>query len=433
VKVNPAGETIPNMGAAPYADTASSGNNTNSGNTTSGSNTNNNLTQQYQISDSEKELNYMMDMMFMNGAGSSTDPSVQMAYEWVSNPDNKGEAIPQEVQDAFYAFMGNINDDQIARSNQIAVGKDDEIGLVGKIYEAKAAGQKTTIDAAGDSESTHNLDDDSVKKYKWGEAGRFTLGEIFKQDAKIFGENSDILYEAYSAGRHGMDLTEEIIASARAGGFLDEIETMYKAGETDLKITTEVWPAEGDHERAKKIVTDNAQYIINAAEEFDIDPVWIAMVIYAEQALNHNAKDWFDILGATGLVDTSVGVGQVRISTAKFIEEEGYMPETKGQCQSSKITWKLGNKEGNIRYVAAYIKYFIDLWSEVYPEITQRPDIIATLFNVGHQKTSPNANPESNEFGDYAEIAYNYLKRIFDVEMQKKYVGGQLHEEEYLQ
>ncbi|HOP11503.1 MAG TPA: hypothetical protein PK629_08425, partial [Oscillospiraceae bacterium] len=72
MKVNPAGETIPNMGAAPYADTASSGNNTNSGNTTSGSNTNNNLTQQYQISDSEKELNYMMDMLFMNGAGSST-------------------------------------------------------------------------------------------------------------------------------------------------------------------------------------------------------------------------------------------------------------------------------------------------------------------------------------------------------------------------
>ena len=71
-------------------------------------------TDSYDISDSEKELNYMMDMLFMNGAASSAIPSVRMAYEWVSNPDNKGKEIPKEVYDAFYAFMGGISDHQIA-------------------------------------------------------------------------------------------------------------------------------------------------------------------------------------------------------------------------------------------------------------------------------------------------------------------------------
>jgi len=242
VKVNPTDVTIPNMGAAPNADTAGSGNNTNSGNATSGSNTNNNSTQQYQISDSEKELNYMMDMLFMNGAGSSTDPSVQMAYQWVSNPDNKDKAIPQEVSDAFYAFMGGINDDQIAKSNQIAVGKDDEIGLVWKIYESKP---KTTTNpdtnptapvstSLGDYVTSTNQDKQS--SYSWGQAGRFALGETLKSNPDIFGERSSVLYEAYQAGLNSIDLTEELVADARAGGFLDEIEAMHQAGETDEKI-----------------------------------------------------------------------------------------------------------------------------------------------------------------------------------------------------
>jgi len=253
VKVNPTDVTIPNMGAAPNADTAGSGNNTNSGNATSGSNTNNNSTQQYQISDSEKELNYMMDMLFMNGAGSSTDPSVQMAYQWVSNPDNKDKAIPQEVSDAFYAFMGGINDDQIAKSNQIAVGKDDEIGLVWKIYESKP---KTTTNpdtnptapvstSLGDYVTSTNQDKQS--SYSWGQAGRFALGETLKSNPDIFGERSSVLYEAYQAGLNSIDLTEELVADARAGGFLDEIEAMHQAGETDAKI------AKGDVEITEEI------------------------------------------------------------------------------------------------------------------------------------------------------------------------------------
>ena len=230
-----------------YTDTA---NNYEASNTSSGASDSTASGKTYKITDDEKELNYMMDMLFMNGAGSSTDPSIQMAYEWVSNPDNKGKAIPDEIKDAFYKFMSSVTEDQIVRSNRIAVGKDDELGLAGKIYEAKAANRKSTDNASqyypeantsapvstslGDYAASTGKN--NQESYSWGEAGRFALGETLKSNPNIFGERSSFLYEAYQAGLNGVDLTKELVADAKAGGFLDEIEAMQKAGETDAKI-----------------------------------------------------------------------------------------------------------------------------------------------------------------------------------------------------
>ncbi len=211
----------------------------------------------YDISDSEKELNYMMDMLFMNGAGSSSIPSVQMAYEWVSNPDNKGKEIPQNVLDTYYAFLGGVDNSQIARSNQIAVGKDDELGFVKDIYEAKKENQQKSsglTDAetqklrlkfyysTGKPSPLTTYDLEKLYEYlniSLGEAGQTVLGDIIKPDPEAYGKRSGILMEAYKAGLMGYDFSKESINIARGEGYLGDVLKMYQAGETDKKMAEE--------------------------------------------------------------------------------------------------------------------------------------------------------------------------------------------------
>ncbi|HOP11501.1 MAG TPA: M23 family metallopeptidase [Oscillospiraceae bacterium] len=91
------------------------------------------------------DYNYIEDMMFLNGAANSADPSVQMAYQYITNLENRGRKIPAEVMEAFKSFMENLSsssnnanpkndptvhnletqtmrDDQIKRSQGIAIG-----------------------------------------------------------------------------------------------------------------------------------------------------------------------------------------------------------------------------------------------------------------------------------------------------------------------
>lgn len=63
----------------------------------------------------------------------------------------------------------------------------------------------------------------------------------------------------------------------------------------------------------------------------------------------------------------------------------------------------------NVMYVAAYLKYFIDTWKPFYNEIEVRTDILATLYNVGHETTTPHNSPESNQFGEYAYEYYDMM------------------------
>jgi hypothetical protein len=128
--------------------------------------------------------------------------------------------------------MGGVDNDQIARSNQIAVGKDDELGLVNEIYENKPE----TEPAAPANPGAADNSEQGSEVTPLGDAGKNALGEIIKPDPKTFGTRSGYLYEAYRAGLNGADLSQELRDSAAAGNFLDEIEKMYKAGETDAKI-----------------------------------------------------------------------------------------------------------------------------------------------------------------------------------------------------
>ena len=144
-------------------------------------------------------------------------------------------------------------------------------------------------------------------------------------------------------------------------------------------------------EEVAELIRDNAQYIKDAAEAYGVDPKIVAGVIYAEQVKNVNYADMAgDWVGYYGLLDTSIGLGQVKISTAKFIEDMGYIPKTSATeggwdlpimgpvygTQTMAREMRLENNQVNTMYVAAYLKYFQDTWEEKNPEIASDPVIL---------------------------------------------------------
>lgn len=195
-------------------------------------------------------------------------------------------------------------------------------------------------------------------------------------------------------------------------------------------------------QEAQKVIQDNAQYIYESSEMFGVDPNILAGCIYAEQVRNVDFKDNFDTVLAVEMnFDSSIGVAQVKVSTAKMLQEKGYMPAIEkpslvedilGISENAKIAVLLDDNEINIQYAAAYLKYQIDQWSPIYPRINEDIAIQGTLYNLGHEKLMeglvfktlgtlyagfkdiriPHSAPESNEFGDYVLESYNLMNKL---------------------
>lgn len=174
------------------------------------------------------------------------------------------------------------------------------------------------------------------------------------------------------------------------------------------------------------LVRDNVKHILEAAAEFDIDPKTIAGAIFSENARNLSPGELvFDAQLARLGFDVSVGVGQILVSTAKRVEDKGYMEKPKGFFPPT-IGWSLErdaritiltDTRTNIRYIAAYMKYLSDL----FPEIKDNSTILIHLYNIGEY---PEGNPENGirKIGDPpgyycfaadAEAQYPYFEAVF--------------------
>ena len=170
-------------------------------------------------------------------------------------------------------------------------------------------------------------------------------------------------------------------------------------------------------EAADDLIEEKSEQIKAAGEEFGVDPVAIAICIYAEQVQNVDWKDTcFDII--CYWMDTSIGLGQVKVSTAIMLEDAGYLEETEAFyvndlyiTRQQIVTGKLMNDDYNIRVVAAYLKYWQDTWGDTY-DISDLPAILATLYNLGTNANAPNKNPKPNPFGQYAAEKYEHVATL---------------------
>lgn len=209
----------------------------------------------------------------------------------------------------------------------------------------------------------------------------------------------------------------------------------------DNSMNKVAWLPNTDWKTASEIIAKNATAIKNAGKYYEVNPAIIAACIYTEQTTNVNVLDYITDVPAY-FADTSIGIGQVKVSTAKMLEDAGYIEKTTyshsyqdwhaqsyitkdvwyapayGYVEGSRekaIAYRLTNESENVNYVAAYLRYFQDRWKPYYPEIDGRTAILATLFNQGEIR-SPHGNPQANPFGEQAKKEYHYMKDLLGLD-----------------
>ena len=193
--------------------------------------------------------------------------------------------------------------------------------------------------------------------------------------------------------------------------------------------------------RASDVIVENAEFIKSAAKRHGVNPAILAACIYAEQANNVTiTEDLEDMVQSFLGMDCSVGLGQVRVSTAKKVEDKGHMPKTYDSeslnyafknpftgksvysldtySRDEEIYYKLKDPETNINYAAAYLAMIQNMWREKYPVISGDTAILATLYNIGESggDRGINDSPTTNDFGNFAKDNYPYMQYLLGME-----------------
>ncbi len=167
--------------------------------------------------------------------------------------------------------------------------------------------------------------------------------------------------------------------------------------------------------KADTLIKKHKTTIEKAARHFHVDKYIIAAVIYKEQ-VSCNYLDNFDTTAGLLGLDTSVWIGQVKVRTAEKVEKRKYIKEISreeinraGSEQKARVA-RLANDKWNIEYVSAYLSNLQDIRKKDFPSIYSRPDILATLYNIG--KEEAHSNPKSNNYGRDVENIYWHMKQL---------------------
>lgn len=181
--------------------------------------------------------------------------------------------------------------------------------------------------------------------------------------------------------------------------------------------------------KVDKIIKDCKKAIEKSAEEFGVDKYIIAAIIYNEQLSLSPGEDIIDGVSSFFKESTSVGLGQVQLKTARFLEEQGLVEKipkkenslTSFHSYAINMRWddyqmrilRLQDPVWNIKYVAAYLHYLQNLRKGKFPTITSRPDILATCYNIGRDKEEHvHSNPQPNDYGRDVEKIYPRMKQL---------------------
>lgn len=180
--------------------------------------------------------------------------------------------------------------------------------------------------------------------------------------------------------------------------------------------------------QAESVLLQHHDPICRAANAFGIKPRLAASVIFVEQFKNVNWVDRkLDVVFAKYGYNSSIGIGQVKVKTAEWIEQAlhdsvnkyfpgGVFSAVIPQSGSrDTLVKRLSDPSWNANYVAANLRQILERWGRAGVEIASRVDILATLYSTGvvsgeREKKSPHPNPQPNEFGTLA-------KRFYDSDM----------------
>ncbi len=176
-----------------------------------------------------------------------------------------------------------------------------------------------------------------------------------------------------------------------------------------------------------KLIKKNLPLIKSASAQFHIDYHVLSAIIFVERTLNVDWRDsLFDIQLARFGHNSSIGFCQVKVKTAYFIEKNLNDPQREYFLDDSyinivtlsksvdEIIQKLKNDSTNIIYAAAYIKMFTEFWKKEGFNISNKPEIVGTLYSTGLYASNgelrkPNKSPKANYFGKRVKEAIAIL------------------------
>lgn len=158
--------------------------------------------------------------------------------------------------------------------------------------------------------------------------------------------------------------------------------------------------------------------IEQVSRETGVSPRLIAAVVVPEQIRFFTAnrevfKRYFEPLKILGsLSKFSLGVSGIKQETAVAIEQyannqdsafypgEGYaalLDYGQDVNESDELFNRLTDEKNHYYsylYTAVFIKEMLVQWEHAGYDISNKPEIVATIFNIGFEKSKPNAHPQ---------------------------------------
>ncbi len=166
-------------------------------------------------------------------------------------------------------------------------------------------------------------------------------------------------------------------------------------------------------ENIEKIFSENYEYIIIVINIIKIKPRIYLSVIYGELKLNYDSFDRFDILRAKMGFDPSLGFAQMKVSTAKWIEDKYANNVTIFKSKThEELMNKLINDSTNILYSAFYIKLIND---KLYEKFGKKLSVklIASYYGYGIDRYENEMDSSySNQIGITAQEFYDSDKLL---------------------
>lgn len=173
----------------------------------------------------------------------------------------------------------------------------------------------------------------------------------------------------------------------------------------------------------KEVVSHLSRYkdlVLSASKDLKVDKYLLGAILIDEDLRRDWLDDWLDRLAKLGK-DTSVGVAQIKVSTARELIRKGfYNPDPEDTNLSRHNIDKLPKRylyeylsdpKHSIYFAGAKINQIIKNWSP-YVNLRNKPEIIASLYSLPRK---PHPRPEANERGkQIANEFYKLAKRALN-------------------
>lgn len=243
--------------------------------------------------------------------------------------------------------------------------------------------------------------------------------------SKFYPTNAQLITQAAQYGHDPMLVDRMMAACSMYISDLSEYNKLLKKLEAVLAsqpqqeaVNVIPWMADVEWEALREAIVRDKSLIIEAGRLTGVEPRLIVGCLIGEQIRLFNSKreQLKKFLGPVKVLNVqsqfSYGVNGIKISTAKAIEEhikdstsEYYMGKryehlldytVEGKAQEDERYNRLVDYRNHLYsylYTACILHQTMLQWKRAGYDISNRPDILFTLFNVGFAQSQPKPNP----------------------------------------